>query len=211
MKVIFVGAWQGAFNQVKYIFSSVFETIKNVIGNVKNVFSNIINFVKNVFTGNWSAAWQNIKNIFSNIISGLANIFKTPINWIINGINTFIRGINKIKIPDWVPGVGGKGFHINEIPKLKVGIDYVPEDDYPALLHKGERVLTKEENVEYMKNRTRKQKEWQEEKIENNDNSSSIIFNITNFYNNRKQDIQALSEEMAFYASSKRKAKGATT
>lgn len=211
VKVIFVGAWQGAFNQVKYIFSSVFETIKNVIGNVKNVFSNIINFVKNVFTGNWSAAWQNIKNIFSNIISGLANIFKTPINWIINGINTFIRGINKIKIPDWVPGVGGKGFHINEIPKLKVGIDYVPEDDYPALLHKGERVLTKEENAEYMKNRTRKQKELQEEKIENNDNSSSIIFNITNFYNNRKQDIQALSEEMAFYASSKRKAKGATT
>lgn len=211
VKVIFVGAWQGAFNQVKYIFSSVFETIKNVIGNVKNVFSNIINFVKNVFTGNWSAAWQNIKNIFSNIISGLANIFKTPINWIINGINTFIRGINKIKIPDWVPGVGGKGFHINEIPKLKVGIDYVPEDDYPALLHKGERVLTKEENAEYMKNRTRKQKELQEEKIENNDNSSSIIFNIINFYNNRKQDIQALSEEMAFYASSKRKAKGATT
>lgn len=211
VKVIFVGAWQGAFNQVKYIFSSVFETIKNVIGNVKNVFSNIINFVKNVFTGNWSAAWQNIKNIFSNIISGLANIFKTPINWIINGINTFIRGINKIKIPDWVPGVGGKGFHINEIPKLKVGIDYVPEDDYPALLHKGERVLTKEENAEYMKNRTRKQKELQEEKIENNDNSSSIIFNITNFYNNRKQDIQALFEEMAFYASSKRKAKGATT
>ena len=182
VKVIFVGAWQGAFNQVKYIFSSVFETIKNVIGNVKNVFSNIINFVKNVFTGNWSAAWQNIKNIFSNIISGLANIFKTPINWIINGINTFIRGINKIKIPDWVPGVGGKGFHINEIPKLKVGIDYVPEDDYPALLHKGERVLTKEENAEYMKNRTRKQKELQEEKIENNDNSSSIIFNITTYY-----------------------------
>ena len=36
-------------------------------------------------------------------------------------------------------------------------------------------------NAEYMKNRTRKQKELQEEKIENNDNSSSIIFNITNF------------------------------
>lgn len=210
VKVIFVGAWQGAFNQVKYIFSSVFETIKNVIGNVKNIFSNIIDFVKNVFTGNWSAAWQNIKNIFSNIISGLANIFKTPINWIINGINTFIRGINKIKIPDWVPGVGGKGFHINEIPKLKVGIDYVPEDDYPALLHKGERVLTKEENAEYMKNRTRKQ-DYSQEKIENNDNSSSITVNIAKFYNNRKQDIQSLSEEMAFYARSQRKAKGATT
>ena len=33
----------------------------------------------------------------------------------------FIRGINKIKIPDWVPLVGGKGFHISEIPALAQG------------------------------------------------------------------------------------------
>ena len=211
IKNIFVGAWQGAFNTVKNVFSSVFNTIQNVINTVRNVFSNIIDFVKNVFAGNWSAAWQNVKNIFSNIISGIANIFKTPINWIISGINTFIRGLNRIKIPDWVPGVGGMGFHINELPKLKVGIDYVPEDDYPAILHKGERVLTKEENAEYMKNRVRKQEDLEEGRIENNDNSSNFILNITNFYNNRKQNIQSLSEEMAFYARSQRKAKGATT
>ena len=211
IKNIFVGAWQGAFNTVKNVFSSVFNTIQNVINTVRNVFSNIIDFVKNVFAGNWSAAWQNVKNIFSNIISGIANIFKTPINWIISGINTFIRGLNRIKIPDWVPGVGGMGFHINELPKLKVGIDYVPEDDYPAILHKGERVLTKEENAEYMKNRVRKQEDLEEGRIENNDNSSNFVLNITNFYNNRKQDIQSLSEEMAFYARSQRKAKGATT
>lgn len=158
-----------------------------------------------------SGAWDNVKNIFSNIASGLGNIFKSPINFIIGAINGFIRGLNKIKIPDWVPGIGGKGFHINEIPKLKVGIDYVPEDNYPAILHKGERVLTKEENAEFMKNRVKKQDASQEEAIQNNDNSSTVILNITNFYNNRKQDIQALSEEMAFYATSKRKAKGATT
>lgn len=159
-----------------------------------------------------SGAWDNVKNIFSNIASGLGNIFKSPINFIIGAINGFIRGLNKIKIPDWVPGIGGKGFHINEIPKLKVGIDYVPEDNYPAILHKGERVLTKEENAEFMKNRVKKQDTSQsEEAIQNNDNSSTVILNITNFYNNRKQDIQALSEEMAFYATSKRKAKGATT
>lgn len=61
-----------------------------------------------------------------------------------------------------------------------------------------------------MKNRTRKQ-DYSQEKIENNDNSSSITVNIAKFYNNRKQDIQSLSEEMAFYARSQRKAKGATT
>ena len=48
-------------------------------------------------------------------------IFKVPINWIIDGINSFLQGINKLKIPDWVPGVGGKGFSIPLIPKLEKG------------------------------------------------------------------------------------------
>ena len=208
VKNTFVSAWQNAFNTVKNVFSTVFNTIQNLINNIRNIFSNIIDFVRNVFAGNWSAAWQNIKNIFSNVISGIANIFKAPINLIINGINGFIRGINKIKVPDWVPGVGGLGFHINELPKLKVGIDYVPEDNYPAVLHKGERVLTKEENADYMKNRSKKLEDIQSSNIQNNENNSFSL-NIENFYNNRKQDIQALSEEMAFYFNSKRKGKGA--
>jgi len=137
------------------VFISAFQSIKTHVELVKNSFQNIIDFVKNVFTGNWRGAWDNVKNIFSNSVSGLGNIFKAPINMIINGINTFIRGLNKIQIPDWVPGVGGKGFHINELPRLKVGLDYVPEDDFPAVLHKGEAVLTREENETYRQAKSR--------------------------------------------------------
>jgi len=116
---------------------------------VTNVLKGIIDFIKNVFTGNWKGAWQSIKDIFSNIVSGLANIFKAPINAIIDGINGFLGGLSKIKIPDWVPGVGGKGFSLPTIPRLKVGMDYVPSDYFPAFLDKGERVLTAEENAVY--------------------------------------------------------------
>lgn len=129
---------------------------------------------------------------------------------IIDGLNAFIGGLNHIKIPDWVPGVGGKGLNIPTIRKLKVGLDYVPEDDLPAILHKGEAVLTKEENAEYMKNRAKQQIVSEREVSENNDNSSNITLKITNFYNNRKQDIQGLAEEMAFYAKGQRKARGVT-
>ncbi len=80
---------------------------------------------------------------------GIGNAFKTVVNSIIsfaeNTINKFIRAINSaIGLINNIPGVNiGKLKELN-IPKLKVGMANVPYDDYLALLHKGERVLTKE-------------------------------------------------------------------
>lgn len=207
---------QAGFNAVASVlsgaFGGAFSTIQSIVSGVMNVLQNIIDFIRNVFTGNWEGAWQNVRNIFSNIISGIANIFKTPLNWIIDGINSFIRGINSIKIPDWVPLVGGLGFNIPTIPRLKVGIDYVPSDYYPAFLDKGERVLTKEENQEYNKN-LRKPVEniIQEDNNNKTINEGNIIINIENFINNRDTDIQTLAEQLAFYYKQKKLAKGGAT
>lgn len=101
--------------------SAAVELIMSRIDTIKDVFSGLIQFIKGVFTGDWEAAWDGIKNIFSSIWEGIKTAFKIPINWIIDGINAFIRGINRIKIPNWVPVVGGKGFSIAEIPELEQG------------------------------------------------------------------------------------------
>ena len=207
---------QAGFNAVASVlsgaFGGAFSTIQSIVSRVMNVLQNIIDFIRNVFTGNWEGAWQNVRNIFSNIISGIANIFKTPLNWIIDGINSFIRGINSIKIPDWVPLVGGLGFNIPTIPRLKVGIDYVPSDYYPAFLDKGERVLTKEENREYNKNlRKPVGNIIQEDNNNKTINEGNIIINIENFINNRDIDIQTLAEQLAFYYKQKKLAKGGAT
>lgn len=104
------------------VLSNVFgPTISTIVQSVTQIFQGLIDFITNVFAGNWSGAWQGIVNVFSGIVSGISAIFKAPINTIISGINTFITGINGIKIPDWVPGVGGKGFSIPAIPMLATG------------------------------------------------------------------------------------------
>lgn len=128
-------------------FKSLGDGISAIIQSMKQILQGMIDFIAGVFTGNWSRAWSGVKSIFSGIVSGIANIFKAPINTIISGINTFISGLNKIKIPSWVPGVGGLGFNLPKIPRLKVGMDFVPSDFYPAYLDYGEAVLTKEQNA----------------------------------------------------------------
>lgn len=72
--------------------------------------------------------WLNIQSIFTkignfigNIFSGIENTCKKGVNFIIDGLNTFIGGLNKIKVPDWVPAVGGKGINIPKIPRLAQG------------------------------------------------------------------------------------------
>ena len=135
------------------VFQSVFEgivsNVSNYIQRITAILNNVVEFIKNVFTGNWEGAWENIKNIFGNIMGGLVDLIKAPINLCIDYLNGFINGINSIKAPDWIPIIGGKSPSIPNIPKLRVGMDYVPSDDFPALLHKGEAVLTAQENAIY--------------------------------------------------------------
>lgn len=109
--------------------NAFFQNFKNIWTSITGIFNGVINFIKNVFAGNWKGAWESIKSIFSSVFDGLAAIAKAPLNLIIgalngliDGLNWVISGINKIsfKIPDWVPGIGGKsvGFNIGQIGKI---------------------------------------------------------------------------------------------
>lgn len=103
------------------VLGSAINAVRPIIDALTGVFSGLLYFIKNVFAGNWSGAWQNIVSIFGSIFDGIKALFKAPINFIIGGINSFIKGINKVKIPDWVPLVGGKGINIPLIPTLATG------------------------------------------------------------------------------------------
>lgn len=98
-------------------------TVKEVLDSVKRIFGGIIDFIAGVFTGDWSRAWQGVVNIFGGIMDGLGAVIKAPLNGVIWLINQAIGGLNRIKVPDWVPSWlgGGKGINIPQIPYLARG------------------------------------------------------------------------------------------
>lgn len=118
---IFARDWRDVFGPVLgNALNTFFANVKNIWNSVKTILDGIIDFIRGTFTGNWQRAWDGVKQIFSGIVSGLAAVFKTPLNAIIgmingaiSGINTLIRGVNKI------PGVNiGQ---IGSVPYLAKG------------------------------------------------------------------------------------------
>lgn len=97
------------------------EMVKSGIDTLKEAFGGITDFLSGVFAGDWEAAWLGLADYFSAIMDGIKETFKIPLNYIIDGINKFIGGLNGLAIPDWVPGVGGKSMDIPTIPRLATG------------------------------------------------------------------------------------------
>lgn len=137
----FVNKWNSLTEKVSNIVIILSDSIKGKVVSIVSKFKSLINWVKTDFVNGWREAWNNVKNIFKNVFEALVGIAKVPINGVIGLINGMIRGIiagvnaaigvlnkMKIKVPGWVPGIGGNtwGFSIPtmtapQIPYLAKG------------------------------------------------------------------------------------------
>lgn len=128
---IFTAAWEAiknAWSTVKDFFAGVWDGIKTAFGNVgqwfSNMFINAVDSIKKAFgnIGQWfKGVFEGAKDIIGKIWDGVTAIVKAPVNFLIRGLNKFIDMLNKIQIPDWVPGVGGYGLSLPNIPELQAG------------------------------------------------------------------------------------------
>ncbi len=70
-----------------------------------------------------SITWpQSLGDIWNIITSGASSVFQTvtnALNWVIDKVNWFLDKLNKIKLPSWLPIVGGKGVNIQMIEQIK--------------------------------------------------------------------------------------------
>lgn len=134
LKPIFT--WIG--NYISSVFHTIISTVSDVLGSVFDALGGLIDFIVGVFTGDWEKAWDGVASVFKGIWDGIWGVAKGIINLIIDALNTFVAGINKIKfdVPEWVPAIGGKqwGFNIPQIPKLAQGTVVPPNKEFMAIL-----------------------------------------------------------------------------
>lgn len=131
-----------------------------------------------------SDAWDGVKNKISSVWEGIKTIVRDSVNWMVDKLNGFIGGVNKIKIPGWVPNIGGKGFNIPTIPRLATGASLVTSDGL-AQIHKGEAVIPARYNP------------YNPQNIDNNDNRDfSKKVEIQNLTINNGMDLKSLMQTL---------------
>lgn len=118
---IFKPVWVAIDTTIGGVLNTILSAIGGFVRGVFTVLGGLVDFIAGVFTGNWKKAFEGLKSIVGGALGALGAIAKAPINALIDIINGFINGLNQIKIPDWVPGVGGKNMNIPKIPKLARG------------------------------------------------------------------------------------------
>ena len=126
--------WDGIVAAVKWVVNAIIAYFQFWYNVVTSVFSAVGNFIKSIFTNAWNGiktVWEKVTGFFSGVIDGIKNTFgkvvdtisapfKTAFNAIADMWNNSIGNLS-FTAPDWVPGLGGKGFSMPKLPKLATG------------------------------------------------------------------------------------------
>ena len=142
--------WNGLCEALSPLITGAMEMVVIYIDGYLDAILGIFKVFAKLFKGDWKGALNEVKNVicgwvktilgvFSSMFEAIGGFFKK----ILSGVDEVIRKGNQAK-GITRGGIYADGSHAN-------GLDYVPYDGYIAELHKGERVLTKQENKEYNK------------------------------------------------------------
>lgn len=124
------------------------RTVSEWVMHLKEGLHGLITFITGVFSGDWSKAWEGLKEIGRSAVNGLITILEGFLNagiYVINGLIDLLNKINfDLKLPDWIPGVGGNSYHIGiniphinaqvSIPRLAQGAVIPPNREFMAVL-----------------------------------------------------------------------------
>ena len=117
-------------------FDSASSTITTIVETIKSVFQGLFDAVSTIFGG--------ISSAVSTAIGTVTSVISGAIDAISGFVDKIGGAISKAK--DFVGGIGGK---VKSALGFAYGKDRVPYDNYPAILHQGEKVLTRNQADQY--------------------------------------------------------------
>ena len=234
-------------NKITWLWEKIVGVFSTLWSVLTKIFSAIWDKVTGFFQGLWESItglWDKVKTGFSERFTAMLNSFKDTIASIAEKIKGFfakpfelmsdaIAGA-KEKALDFARKIPGMKYIIGEKENIGTakatingshanGLNYVPFDGYIAELHKGERVLTKDENESIFGSlRNRLQNATQSSKSENStssekpityqiynsftfngvseDTKNSIIENLQEKLNKLERRLEKMKEERETYA-----------
>lgn len=234
-------------NKITWLWDKIVGVFSTLWSVLTKIFSAIWDKVTGFFQGLWESItglWDKVKTGFSERFTAMLNSFKDTIASIAEKIKGFfakpfelmsdaIAGA-KEKALDFARKIPGMKYIIGEKENIGTtkatingshanGLNYVPFDGYIAELHKGERVLTKDENESIFGSlRNRLQNATQSSKSENStsseksityqiynsftfngvseDTKNSIIENLQEKLNELQRQLEKMKEERETYA-----------
>lgn len=106
-----------------------------------NWLSGFFNFVAQNIGTKLSSVFNSFGNVVARVWESIKASFRNGVNFWINALNTLIRGLNMLKVPDWVTNATGiRGVNIREIPMLAEG----------GVIEQSGRVLVGENGPEFL-------------------------------------------------------------
>ena len=130
IRIAFEFVWGG----IKFYFDIVWGAIKLAIEVGKTVINAVWDGIRKAFETAWdlietafSTVWggitsaiEGIKSVVLGVKDAIVGAFKSAFNFVADIWNTTVGSLS-FEIPSWVPGIGGKGFDVPDIPKFNAG------------------------------------------------------------------------------------------
>lgn len=107
--------------KVAAIAAAIANKVRSTIERIKTILYTIVTFVGGKLKAGWDAAWGGFKRVVSNVSSAIQRVFGGAIDKVVGKINSFVRKINSISLPSWLPGIGGAHLNIPTIPGRAIG------------------------------------------------------------------------------------------
>lgn len=109
--------WELAWEGIKSIFSGTMDALAGGLDLLYTKFETVWNGI--------AAVVKSIVNVIIGVVEGMANSIITGVNKVIDALNAI-----QVKVPDWVPGYGGRSFGFNLGKLSKISIPRLAEGGY---------------------------------------------------------------------------------